>query len=156
MQTRHFATVAGVTIGAGLLAGCGAVSGASTAEPRASSASPQQFTSSTVESGCAPAATPLVEQVLSAQAQGAGLQPASGATWRSTGSAQRWLVAVRFTTDGVAGEQIGVWATDNLDPGIGAVTAVDNYAKSFTVWPAARGLPPGHRSVDAARACLEK
>ena len=57
-----------------------------------------------------------------------------GAAYRSPDFEKVWFVAAEFTATGVE-PQVGVWATNSLDPSAGILMSADNMAKQFTVWP---------------------
>ncbi len=69
-----------------------------------------------------------------------------------------YFVAGRFNVPGVDEEQVGVWATNSLEPGGGLILAVDGLAKEFTVWPDAdttdAAIDASSLGVEEAKKCL--
>jgi hypothetical protein len=116
---------------------------------------------------CAPAADPeppapcgaAPQELLDAIASGAEsdvgtLQLTAGKTLRT---GDTYLVAARIAGSGLDGTDVGVWATSDLQPGVGLLLAVDGFAKQLTVWPdadsSAADIGAGDPDVQAVASC---
>jgi hypothetical protein len=81
------------------------------------------------EPSCSAASAPLLKTIGNGGKAGA-VTVSAGQSLESSDHKGVYLVAAKVTAPG-APEQVGVWATSNLD-GEGAVYAVDSVAKSLT------------------------
>lgn len=166
---KAYAALAVVTV---LLAGCAAPEDepARTPEPSASqpadpepveSAAPEQDMEEEEEEepavACEEVSAELLAKIGAGAQDGTGMVVARGAAYRSPDFEKVWFVAAEFTATGVD-PQVGVWATNDLDPSGGIVMSVDGFAKQFTVWPDASttdaAISGGDPSIDVAKDCL--
>lgn len=89
--------------------------------------------------------------------EGAKLTAGDAAAVKSPDHKQLYVVAVRFTADGLDGDQTGVWGASTLD-GDGPFLAVDGFAQEFTTWPDAGKSPAKLGAADPlvkdATSCL--
>ena len=107
---------------------------------------------------CETAPDELAAAIIDGEEEGAGLAPVASAAVLSPDFEQVYFIAVEFSATGVD-NQVGVWASNSLEPGGGIIMAVDGMAQEFTVWPDAdstdAAISPADPSVESAKACLE-
>ena len=87
-----------------------------------------------------------------------GLKLSNGYAVKSKDFEKVYLIAARLAAPGVEGD-VGVWASNSLEPGGGLIMAVDGFAKEFTVWPDANKtdaqIDQTADGYDEVRACVE-
>ena len=105
-----------------LVLGCGSSGTSSSPSPSPSAAAP------------APVSQAMMDAIVKGQVDKDGVQPIEAAAFQSSEAPRYYFVAMRFT--GTSGEQVGVWATRDLD-GSTLIYAVDDVALNVTQWPAA-------------------
>lgn len=78
----------------------------------------------------------MAAAILSGAENGTGKLAPTGraAAVRSDDFEKLFFIAVEFKAAGV-GSEVGVWASNSLQPGGGTILAVDGMAQEFTVWP---------------------
>lgn len=109
-----------------ILSGCSSDTGADDTTSAAEEPAPSR---------CEDVAPGLAKAILRGAEDGVGkLEPGAAAAVRSEDYDKVWMIAVRFSGAGVD-DEVGVWASNSLDPGNGVIMAVDGFAQEFTVWP---------------------
>lgn len=105
-----------------LVMGCGSSGTSSSPSPSPSAAAP------------APVSQTMMDAIVKGQVDKDGVQPIAAAAFQSSEAPRYYFVAMKFI--GTSGEQVGVWATRDLD-GSSLIYAVDDVALNVTQWPAA-------------------
>jgi hypothetical protein len=130
------------------LIGCG---GGSTGDAGTSPAS--QATNAA--SACEPVPSGLLEAIAKGAEAGVGpMTLTRGRAYRSPDFSKVWFVAASLQAEGISPTD-GVWATNSLEPGGGALMAVDGVAKEFTVWPDADSTAARISAADPAVAAAK-
>lgn len=102
---------------------------------------------------------PSVAERIAEGASGAAITPTASAAVKAPDMKDAYLVAVTFTTEGLDGDDTGVWAVTDIEGGSTSVLAVDGTAHSFTTWPNTIGgetLNTTEPGAAESIACLDK
>ena len=132
-----------------------AMAGCSGTESSDASDSP---TNSPSEVECLQVDEAMMEGVATGAIAGTGLDPVRAAAVRSPDFEKVFFIAMEFSATGIP-DQVGVWASNSLEPGGGSILAVNAVAQEFTDWPAAdstdAAIGLADPSVFTAISCLE-
>jgi hypothetical protein len=114
-------------------------------------------TSAGSDEDCLPVPQTVMDAIASSEEQGVGMVPVEAAAWKSPDFEDVTFIAMRFSATGIE-DQVGVWAMNNFDTGIGVTLAVDGTAQQFTVLPDAdttdAAIAVNDPGVDEAKDCL--
>jgi hypothetical protein len=90
-------------------------------------------------------------------ATGEGMTFVSAKAIKSPDFAKVYFIAMKFSAAGVE-DQVGVWASNSLEPGGGLIMAIDGVAQQFSDWgpgsSTAAKISAADPSVAAAESCL--
>ncbi len=116
---------------------------------------------SSLPSGAAAAecvdATNIAANGIMKGATGDGMKFISAKAVKSPDFSKVYFIAMKFSATGIE-DQVGVWASNSLEPGGGLIIAVDGVAQQFSDWgpgsSTAAEISPTDPSVAVAKACL--
>lgn len=99
----------------------------------------------------------MAAAIAEGEQEGVGFKPRAIGVVKSDQARELYLFAVQFSATGIDA-QVGVWASNALEPGEGLLMSMDGTAQEFTVWPSGPDssfeLDPNDPAVQAARDCL--
>lgn len=118
---------------------------------------PQTTSSVAPPLDCLSVSASALETIASGAKPGTGLQPVRAAAYRSPDFEKVFFIAMEFQATGISNE-VGVWASNNIETGQASIMSIDGFAQEFTDWPIGSqtqaAISPGDPSVEKARACL--
>lgn len=134
-----------------LIAGCDArTSPVPTTPAPSSSALPSEPPPSETGSRCIQVSAAKLDEILPIIAKPAGGTLRKGWAVRSDDLAQGWFIAAQINfVPGEGDEVVGVWFSDEIEPGVGFLS-VDSFALRFTTWPDGTAPQLGLSFRDAA------
>lgn len=102
-------------------------------------------------------ATNIAQNGIMKGAKGAGMKFIAAKAVKSADFSKVYFIAMKFSATGVP-DQVGVWASNSLEPGGGLIMAIDGYAQQFSDWPAgsstAAQISAADPSVARVKSCL--
>ncbi|PFG17912.1 hypothetical protein ATK74_2490 [Propionicimonas paludicola] len=88
---------------------------------------------------------------------GEGMTFVSAKAIKSPDFSKVYFIAMKFSATGVE-DQVGVWASNSLEPGGGLIMAIDGVAQQFSDWGPGSSttakISAADPSVAAAKSCL--